>query len=286
MHPSLAHAFETDGVVVRQDHPQQRTGLDRLLRTRQIVAVIPGIYALAWQAAIPEIRIAALLRYEPAAVLTHQAAARYLNWATEPLDVITAAVLRKPPTWTGFRLVERRIPPHLVTEVKGVRVTSAALTALDLGADAIDHALLTREVTLDQLRAALDAIPRQRGNRLRRQILNESSTEPWSRAERELHRLLRQAGIDGWRANVPLGVGEEQQVVDVAFGSARLVIEVDGRHFHGDATFERDRWKQNALVLAGWRVLRFTWSMIENHPDRVLDAVRAGIALGSVSSVR
>lgn len=281
MDARLRQLFETDGVVVRRNVPEHARALDWLLASKEITAVIPGIYALSHQRGVPEIRVAALQQYEPRAVLTNEAAARYLNWAPNPLGAITAAVPRTPPQWPGYQLVKRRIPEHLVTEIRGVRVTSRALTALDLGADAIDHALRTQEVTLDELRRALDAIPRQRGNQQRRRLLEESSTEPWSAAEREFHRMLRAAGIDGWQANVDLPASGSEHSVDVVFRGARLVIEVDGRHFHGDATFEHDRWKQNALTLAGWRILRFTWTMIEQYPDRVLDAVRRGIALSA-----
>ncbi|HEX2308075.1 MAG TPA: hypothetical protein VHI14_07145 [Jatrophihabitantaceae bacterium] len=34
--------------------------------------------------------------------------------------------------------------------------------------------------------------------------------------------------------------------------------------------FESDRLRQNELVAAGWRVLRFTWRMLYDDPDRVL----------------
>jgi len=63
----------------------------------------------------------------------------------------------------------------------------------------------------------------------------------------------------------------------------RLVIEVDGRHFHGEARFESDRWRQNALVLDGWRVLRFTWTMLERYPDRVVAAIERALAARSPS---
>ncbi|MGI8814055.1 MAG: endonuclease domain-containing protein [Pseudonocardia sp.] len=46
--------------------------------------------------------------------------------------------------------------------------------------------------------------------------------------------------------------------VDFAFPVARLVVEVDGWAWHSDAArFRSDRARQNALVLAGWAVLRF-----------------------------
>ena len=43
--------------------------------------------------------------------------------------------------------------------------------------------------------------------------------------------------------------------------------------------FESDRWRQNALVADGWRVLRFTWRMLKEHPEVVVAAISARIAL-------
>jgi very-short-patch-repair endonuclease len=136
---------------------------------------------------------------------------------------------------------------------------------------------------LADLHAAMALIRRQPGNEVRRRLLRESSEEPWSAAERLLHRLLREAGIEGWRGNARLSIGANTYVVDILFRAARLVIEVDGRHFHGEARFESDRWRQNALVLDGWRVLRFTWAMLERYPDRVVAAIEKALAAQSPS---
>jgi very-short-patch-repair endonuclease len=195
-----------------------------------------------------------------------------------PVDVVAAAVPRVLVRRAGFRWVRRTLPAHLVSEVNGVRLTVPALTAVDLGPDAIDLALRTGAATVAQLREALKATPRRPGNRARSLLLEESSDNPWSAAERQFHRMLRQAGIAGWRANVPLTTDGAAYVIDVAFAGQRLAIEIDGRHYHGDATFESDRWRQNALVLDGWRVLRFTWTMIERYPERVIETVRKGLA--------
>jgi len=70
----------------------------------------------------------------------------------------------------------------------------------------------------------------------------------------------------------------------VLFREHRLAIEIDGRLFHGDARFEIDRRRQNALVLGGWRELRFTWRMLEQEPGWVLQVVEP--ALGAQSSSR
>lgn len=280
MRASLRHLLETDGVVSRRSHPDLDRAFDGLLRRREIEAVLPGVYALPGVRALPEIRVAALQLYEPDAVLLEHAAARFSFWPALPVNAVAAAIPRvRPLNRDGYRLVRRKIPTDLVAEVGGRRLTAPALTALDLGADAIDFALRTRAVTLVEMRAVLDATPYHRGNAARRLVLDESSDEPWSAAERRLHLLLRAAGLTGWVGNLPVTIGESLYVIDVAFRGMKLAIEVDGRHFHGDATFESDRWRQNALALAGWRILRFTWRMIEDHPDRVVSAVEEALAL-------
>jgi very-short-patch-repair endonuclease len=53
------------------------------------------------------------------------------------------------------------------------------------------------------------------------------------------------------------------------------VIEVDGRAHHTTPDrFERDRERQNALVAAGWTVLRFTWRDLTTRPSAVVATVR------------
>lgn len=60
----------------------------------------------------------------------------------------------------------------------------------------------------------------------------------------------------------------------------KLAIEVDGWEFHsGRSAFERDRWRQNDLVLAGWRVLRFTAAMIRDQPELVVRQIEEALAL-------
>jgi hypothetical protein len=39
----------------------------------------------------------------------------------------------------------------------------------------------------------------------------------------------------------------------------------------------RTDWRQNALVADGWRVLRFTWRMLKEHPEVVVAAIRQAL---------
>lgn len=53
------------------------------------------------------------------------------------------------------------------------------------------------------------------------------------------------------------------------------MVEIDGRlHEDDPEVFENDRHRQNALVLHGWTVLRFTWRMLEDDPAAFVAAVR------------
>ena len=165
-----------------------------------------------------------------------------------------------------------------------MRYTSPALTALDLcathGGDAIDHALRSRRTTLKHLHRAMDLTAARVGNPHRRALLLDYRDEPWSAAERHFHRLLRSAGLVGWRANQPVLIEGSTYFVDVLFDKIRVVIEIDGRERHiGAEVFETDRWRQNLLVLDGWCVLRFTWRMIQECPDEVMAMIRKALAM-------
>ena len=50
----------------------------------------------------------------------------------------------------------------------------------------------------------------------------------------------------------------------------RLAIEADSWEFHtGRDAHARDCVRYTELTLAGWRVLRFTWDQVMNHPEYV-----------------
>jgi len=198
--------------------------------------------------------------------------------------MIECAVRHSRAPQAGYRFTRRHIPPELVVNRSGLRHTSPALTALDLcaiaGGDAIDQALRTRATTLGHLHQAMELTAARVGNRTRRQLLLDSRDEPWSKAERSFHRLLRKAGITGWRANQPVVLNGSQFYLDVMFRKIKLVVEIDGRLYHtGAEVFETDRWRQNSLILDGWCVLRFTWTMIEEQPEKVIAMVREAIEM-------
>ena len=109
------------------------------------------------------------------------------------------------------------------------------------------------------------------GSPAARRLLQAASDGARSEAERLLVKLLREAGITGWRTNYPVGGYE----VDVAFPGQKVAIEADGWAFHSDReAFQDDRERQNNIALLGWQVLRFTWLDLTEYPQRVIAEIR------------
>ncbi len=271
------------GVISRRDHPELSGTLDRLLRQGDLRAVLPGIYSEPDRIGQFSTRVLAAMVDSPDAVLIDGAAARVSFWADLPVREVACAVPGKRVSPPGFRFVRRTVPPELVVNGRGLRFTAPALTAIDLcdtlGGEPIDQALRTRTATLEQLHQAFSLSPSRGGNATRRMLLLDSRDEPWSEAERLFHRLLRAAGIVDWKSNRGMVLDGLTYYIDVAFERVRLAIEIDGRLHETDANiFENDRWRQNALVLDGWRVIRFTWKMLTEHPEMVIAVVRQALA--------
>jgi very-short-patch-repair endonuclease len=165
----------------------------------------------------------------------------------------------------------------------GLLLTSRPCTIVDClrvvphrtGMDLLDRALQQQWLTFDDLVWRTQRLVGRPGvARLARHI-QVARPGTRSEAERTMAHLLRAAGLTGWQANVALaGVG----VLDFAFVTQRVAIEIDGRAWHSaNDRFQSDRSRQNRLVLLGWTVLRFTWEDLVRRPDEVIRQVRLAL---------
>lgn len=85
-------------------------------------------------------------------------------------------------------------------------------------------------------------------------------------------RILRRNGITGWQVNTRVIAGGS--VPDFRFDAERVIVEIDGWAWHHTPDrFQRDRARQNELILQGWTVLRFTWFDLTQRPAEVLSQV-------------
>jgi very-short-patch-repair endonuclease len=110
---------------------------------------------------------------------------------------------------------------------------------------------------------------RGRGARLAR-LASDGIAPTRSELERRFLRAAARAKLPRPEVNGEAGGYE----VDFDWPEHRLVVEVDGWRFHGHRlAFERDRAKDTALQVRGWRVLRFTWRQLRDDPAAVMTAV-------------
>lgn len=222
-------------------------------------------------------------------ILGFATATHIWEMAPEPgrIDVIVARG-RHITGRRGVRLHRIDLRAPHIAEFHGLPITTRRCTALDyLGRlrphsarSFADRALQQGWIDREAIAVRLVNNPGRIGNPTLRQILTESATNAAAESERVLHGLLARAGIAGWTANYPLYVaGVQVAVLDVAIVARRVAIEVDGwAHHHDVERFQRDRSRQNAIVNAGWRVLRFTWADLVGRPEYVVLTIR--FALG------
>jgi very-short-patch-repair endonuclease len=217
-------------------------------------------------------------------VLSHRSAARL--WR------LPAATPHKPHVTVGDRRFRGRTSKVVVHRVKlparevvtcfDIPTTTRQRTVIDLlrteqyGAARTlrDRALQQGWITASGISRSVAEQLGRTGNAQLRLLLSEIVAGAQAESERVLHRILRDAGITGWRPQYPVRVGGRTRYVDVAIPALRIAIEVDGREIHGDLAdrFDDDRARQNDLIAAGWRVLRFTWAHLQD-PAYVISAI-------------
>jgi very-short-patch-repair endonuclease len=224
----------------------------------------------------------------PRTAVSGLAAAWWLEIADRcpPTIEVTAARDRQPGRRPGVRVRRRTLSESDLVVVRSVCVTDLPLTALEAavalgpdGAALLDRAL-QRQVRFPAVYRAHCRNLGRYGSRAAGALLVAAADRAASEAERLLVRVLRGAGLTGWRLGYVVG----GFVLDVAFAEARVAIEVDGWAWHSDALRRRqDLRRQNAVVLAGWTVLRFSWDDLAHRPRAVLAEITMALATGPVN---
>lgn len=279
-----------NGLLLARLHRRLKSSLSRWCRTGRLTRLLPGVYAHPGAADDLRTRLRAVLARVPDAVIAGAAAARLTAWPQEQVGEIEVITRGRRVSRPGYRMVRRRVPASHVLRRGRLSALSPELVAVDAAArdsgERIDHLLRSR-CPLEAIEAALHACPGRPGNQARRRVVRRSRSLPWSQAERRFHDMLDRAGIKGWSANATIRVGDAFYLPDVGFGATSVACEVDGYEHHSSReAFTRDRQRQNALVLAGWTVLRFTWDMLADE-QAVVTAVRAAVrARSSIRSPR
>ncbi len=151
------------------------------------------------------------------------------------------------------------------------------LAATDDGR-AICEALRRRLATPSELVGALAALAGSPGQPTRRCVVEACLDNPWSYAELRLQRILRAAGIIGWRGNITITLNGKAFHPDIIFREPRVIVEFDGREVHDNlAQFLADRERLNCFAENGYLVVRFGWEHLDD-PTYVVAVVQRALA--------
>src|SRR4051812_48053499 len=255
------------GVVTRTQLAELGLGrgaVDHRVRLGRLHPLHRGVYAVGQRRLPREARwMAAVLALGGGAVLSHRPAGAHweiARWAG--LSEVTTP-RRGIRSRRGIRVHHALLPPDEVTTHDGIPITTVPRTLFDLAAvlperqveRALNEAEVLRrwdELSLDRL---LDRHPRHVGNSAIRAVLHkrrQGATLTKSELEELFLALIDRAGLPRPELNLLV----EGLEVDAVWRDRRVVLELDGRSTHGTAeAFERDRERDRALQVAGWRTV-------------------------------
>src|SRR5687768_527736 len=261
-----------------------------LVRQGKLVPVLPGIYAPPELAHNVEVLMRAVCLRHPEAVVLGAAAARASFWPDAPVKTIHVAAATRLASRRGYTFSRRHIPAELVVERAGLRYTSPPLTAIDLAtfecADAIDIALRTRAATLEGMYQALRLTRNRIANQQRLELLIDSRERTLVGGGASRSPDPARCGTHRLEDKLPCSPPRPHLLHRHRIPASQLAIEIDGRlHEDDEDLFESDRWRQNALVMNGWLVLRFTWLMLLEHPEVVVAAIAQALLSRKVTLV-
>jgi hypothetical protein len=171
-----------------------------------------------------------------------------------------------------------RRPPQ--TRIARSLVDAAAWMATDRGAQAVLAAgVQQRLVRPADLLAELDRNERLHRRKLLRTTIADSAEGAHALSELDFTRLVvRRFGLPVPSRQVPRLDGQGQRRwLDVCWGKARLVVEIDGAAHLDVLQYWDDMSRSNDLTLDGYRVLRFPAGVIRYQPEYVAAKIRQAL---------
>ena len=251
-----------------------RKRLRRAVDARGVVRVSRGRYAL------PTADEARAVAREVGGHLRLLSAAAHWGWETKwPARFPQVVAPRRPDTPVHAEMAYAVLPPA----DRDGWATSRLRTVLDCAAElpfdealaVADSALRHGDLCHDDLLATIRPGTPERVRR----VLEHATPLAANPFESVLRAILVEARIDvvpQWATTV----GGVTYHPDLAEPFRALAIEANSWGFHaGKQEHDADCVRYNALVIAGWTVLRFTWEQVMFSPDVVVRTVRAALAL-------
>jgi very-short-patch-repair endonuclease len=283
-------AAKQSGLVTRTQLRKigvSRGQISRLVKAERLVESSGGVFLIGGAPIGPFVELAAAC-LSTEGVASHRSAAHLhgiIDLAPSRPELTVGAThnMRVKP------LLHRSsdLSPRDIIRIEGIRVTTATRTLIDLGAvvsgaaleSALERALHTRLTTFDRLVRRFFQVARsgRPGIGPLRSLLMERDPNlapAESDLETLLLRILRDASLPDPVRQLEVCAGGTMFRLDVAYPELKILMEGDGFGVHSTRhAFERDRERQNLLVIDGWLPLRFTWRHLCHDAKRVVSHV-------------
>jgi hypothetical protein len=233
--------------------------------------------------------MAAVLACGRDSALSHRSAGHKLELrfsARTAIDVITPRQAGRGRAGIDAHTSTTLLPRDVI-EIDGIRCTSVARTLLDLAAvlrrgaveRAFDQAEVLQVLDAREIEDVLERGGGHRGSGMLRSILHDHERRPSltrEGLEAQFLALCRAADLPRPAVNAWIALEPTGYEADFLWRAERLIAEVDGRDVHTTRrAFGHDRRRDQRLMLAGFRVVRFTWQQVTDDPRDVEATLRA-----------
>lgn len=252
------------------------------------VRLAQGVYALASAPPKWERQVAAALLTKPGSLVAGRSAAAIHDFAgftqTRPVIMVSPGTSARSPLAKVIR--SHRFEDVATVRKRGFIVIDEAETLMTLARELderhleklVDELLARRSCTAEQLARVVVASTGVPGvPRLRRIVdyrLPSAYQPPTSELERLLYGILDDGRLPIYSRQLSIQYQRVSATVDAYIPAWRLVVEGDGRRWHTrKADMDRDRIRDNEAVAHGLAVLRFTYDVLRDTPEQVVDTL-------------
>jgi very-short-patch-repair endonuclease len=255
------------------------SGVAKRARSGKLHRVHRGVYSVGHPILTTNGRwMAAVLACGEGAALSHRSAAEL--WGLHRSDRPSIDVTTPRRTGRSREGIEahgaRDLARSELTTISAIPCTTVPRTLLDISEvvnrrtleRAFDRAEILRVFDLRALEDVLSRADGRRGVAAIRSLLDEYTQPAITRSELEeaVLAMCSRFRVHRPRVNQWILLDERAVMVDFLWREEKLVLEADGRHVHGSRrAFERDRERDQRLMLAGYRVMRCTWRQVLNE---------------------
>jgi predicted transcriptional regulator of viral defense system len=237
----------------------------------------------------PMSRTRAAIAALPAAVVSHETAATILSIPYVKRGLATVTVHSQTTHSFPDVVVHRShdLTPNHFDTIDGLPVTTIPRTIVDLASRlhprhfsvVLDEVIAARKSTIEDVEEVASEVMRRGkpGSAILRAAIEERWSLPASNASRlEILGLevLAEAGLPEPETEFPVPWNPNWRF-DAAYPEQRLAIEWDSRRWHTQVeAFRKDRTRDRLATLNKWRLVRFTWEDVTEHPGEVVRTIK------------